>query len=417
MGRFIKRITRSVAIRVLLAREWLDTRVTFNPTSGRFIKDPYPTYARLQKRDPVHWSRLIKCWIISTHRDVDAVLRDYKRFANDVRNAKDQLAEEQANEVHSILYLDPPDHTRLRSLVSQAFTRGAIEAMYPRIEQIVDDLLDQVNHSRPFDAMEALAYPLPTIVVSEMLGIPPEDRDRFREWSDDLAGGLEPGLSAEESQIINRSLEALTNYFDGIIMARRAEPRDDLISALNAAEEGGEKLTHQELLMTLTLLLVAGNETTKNLIGNGLLALLQHPDQLARVHDNPELVPSAIEELLRYDSPVQMDSRVALEDLEIRGKQIKRGQEVVCLIGSANRDSDAFPDPDTLLIDREPHSHVSFGRGIHHCLGAQLAQVESQVALRKLVSRYANIRLAGKPRHNNRVVLRGLQSLPIEVGE
>ena len=157
---------------------------------------------------------------------------------------------------------------------------------------------------------------------------------------------------------------------------------------------------------------MAGNETTKNLIGNGLLALLQHPDQLARVYDNPELIPSAIEELLRYDSPVQMDSRVALEDLEIGGKQIKRGQEVVCLIGSANRDSDTFSDPDTLFIDREPHSHVSFGRGIHHCLGAQLAHVEGHVALRKLVQRYPSIRLAGKPRRNDRVVLRGLHSLP-----
>ena len=417
MGLFIKRIIRSVAIRVLLAREWLDTRVTFNPTSRRFIMDPYPTYTRLQKKDPVHWSRLIKCWIVSTHRDVDAVLRDYKRFANDVRNAKDQLAEEQLNEVHSMLYLDPPDHTRLRSLVSQAFTRGAIEAMYPRIEQIVDDLLDQVNDGQPFDAMETLAYPLPIIVISEMLGVPPEDRERFREWSDDLAGSLEPGLSAEEFRLINQSLEALTNYFDGIIMERRAEPRDDLISALNAAEEGGEKLTHQELLMTLTLLLVAGNETTKNLIGNGLYALLQHPEQLARLRLKPELIPSAVEELLRYDSPVQMDTRTALEDLAIGSKQIKKGQEVVLLIGSANRDADAFHDPDNLVIDREEYNHMSFGRGIHHCLGAQLAQVEGEVALRKLVGRYPHIGLAGKPRHNDRVVLRGLQSLPIATEE
>lgn len=417
MARFINIIARFVTIRVLLAWEWLDTRVTFNPTSRRFINNPYLTYARLQKRDPVHWSRLIKCWIVSTHSDVDAVLRDYKHFANDGRNAKSQLKEEEANEVHSMLYLDPPDHTRLRSLVSQAFTRGAIEAMYPRIERIVDDLLDQVDHGQPFDAMEALAYPLPIIVICEMLGVPPEDRYRFREWSYDLAGSLEPGLSVEELQVINRSLEALTDYFDGIVKKRRDVPRDDLVTALNAAEEDCEKLTHQELLMTLTLLLVAGNETTKNLIGNGLLALLQHPEQLAKLRYNPQLIPAAIEELLRYDSPVQMDSRVALEDLELGDKQIKKGQEVVSLIGSANRDSEAFLDADNLCIDREANSHVSFGRGIHHCLGAQLARVEGQVALRNLVSRYPHIRLASKPRRNDRVVLRGLRSLVIEVAE
>ena len=416
MRPFFKKIIRPLAIRLLLAREWWDTRVTFNPTSRRFINDPYPTYARLKKKDPIHWSRLIKCWIVSTHRDVDSTLRDHKRFANDFRSAQDQLTAEQVNEVHSMLYLDPPDHTRLRSLVSQAFTKGAIDAIYPRIEKIVDDLLNQVSGQKRFDAMEALAYPLPTIVISEMLGIPPEDRARFREWSDDLAGSLEPGLNPIELQAINESLEALTEYFDTIIKSRQAEPRDDLVTSLISAEEEGEKLSHQEVLRTLTLLLVAGNETTKNLIGNGLLALLRQPDQLAKVHASPELIPSAIEELLRYDSPVQMDSRVALEEVKMGGKNINIGQEVVCLIGSANRDPEAFPDPDKLVIDREPHSHVSFGRGIHHCLGAQLAQVEGHVALRKLVDRYPHIRLASNPRRNNRVVLRGLDSLLIEVG-
>ena len=406
-----------MAIRVLLAREWLDTGVTFNPTSRRFLNNPYKTYARLKKKDPVHWSRLIKAWVVSAHRDVDAGLREHKRFGNDYRNSQEHLSEDQVNEVHSMLYLDPPDHTRLRSLVSQAFTRGAIEAWYARIEQIVDELLDQVRDKKRFDAMEALAYPLPIIVISEMLGIPAEDRGRFRKWSDDLAGSLEPRLSEKEIQIINQSLESLTDYFDGIITERSAIPRDDFVTALNAAEEEGEKLTHQEVLMTLTLLLVAGNETTKNLIGNGLLALLQHPEQLAKLHLEPELTPSAVEELLRYDCPVQMDGRTAMEDVEIGGKQIAKGQGVLMLIGSANRDTVAFHDPDMLLIDREVHGHVSFGRGIHHCLGAQLAQVEGQVALRKLIQRYPDIRLAGKPRRNDRIVLRGLESLPIEVGK
>lgn len=414
MRRFVKKLIRPLAIRVLLARERFETGVSFNATSPRFVKNPYPTYARLQEKDPVHWSRLVKCWLIAKHSDVDSVLRDHRRFANDERNSKDQLTEEQANDVHSMLYLDPPDHTRLRSLVSQAFTRGAIEALSRRIEQIVDELLDQLDGQQKFDAIEALAYPLPNIVIAEMLGIPPEDRARFREWSDNVAGGLEPRVNETQMRIINQSLESLREYFDGIVMERRAEPRDDLVTALNAAEEGGEKLTHQELLVNLTLLLVAGNETTKNLIGNGLLALLQHPEQLARLRDEPELIPSAVEELLRYDSPVQMDSRTALEDLEIGGKQIKKGQVVVMLIGSANRDSVAFTDPNSLVFDRGERSHMSFGRGIHHCLGAQLAQLEGQVALRKLIQRYPNLRLAGKPKHNNRVVLRGLYALPVE---
>ena len=197
-------------------------------------------------------------------------------------------------------------------------------------------------------------------------------------------------------------------------MERRAEPRDDLVTALNAAEERGEKLTHQELLVTLTLLLVAGNETTTGLIGNGLLALLQHPEELALLHDEPELIPSAVEELLRYDSPVQMNTRTALEDLEIGGKQIKKGQVILLLFGSANRDSMAFSDPDKLVFDRGERSHMSFGRGIHHCLGAQLTQLEAQVALRKLLQRYPHLRLAGKPKHNNRVAIRGLYALPVE---
>ena len=356
-------VFRSAAVRMLLVREWLEAGATFNPVSAKLREDPYTVYRRLREKDPVHRSRLFDGWVLSKHAHVDTVLRDQHHFANDVRNAADNMPEQTQDEVHSMLYLDPPDHTRHRSLVGQAFTRGAIQVFKPRVEEIVDELLDQVNSNQPFDAIQTLANPLPVIVISELLGVPPEDRDRFKAWSTEVARVLEP---RETRQRINQAREALMAYFDPIVEARYEEPRDDLISALSSAEEEGDKLTHQEVLITLMLLLVAGNETTTNLIGNGLLALLQHPDQLARLRQDPSLIDSAIEELLRYDSPVQIDSRTALADQVIDGKQIKRGQQVLLLIGAANRDPDAFPDPDVLDLSRTARSHMSFGRGIHH---------------------------------------------------
>ena len=400
---------------MLLAREWLDARVSFNPVSSKLRRDPYPIYRKLRERDPVHRSRLFDGWVLSKHADVDAVLRDHQRFANDVRNAVDDLSDESRNDVQSILYLDPPDHTRLRSLVSTAFTRGAVEAMQPRIEQIVDDLLDQVGDARRFDAIQALANPLPVIVIAEMVGVPPEDRDRFKGWSSDVAAMVEPRMSRQERGRYQQSREALLEYFDAIVEERRVEPRDDLVSALAAAEEEGAKLSHEELLVTLMLLLVAGNETTTNLIGNGLLALLRHSDQLAHLREDPRLIEPAIEELLRFDSPVQIDSRTALEDLVLGGKSINKGQQVILLIGAANRDPGVFPNPESLDFGRDEHSHLSFGRGIHHCLGAPLARVVGQIAFLKLLERFPHLRLAGRPRFRNRVVLHGLSSLPVAV--
>ena len=406
-------------MRMLLVREWLEAGATFNPVSTKLREDPYTVYRRLREKDPVHRSRLFDGWVLSKHGHVDTVLRDQHHFANDVRNAADNVPEHIQDEAHSILYLDPPDHTRLRSLVSQAFTRGAIQVLQPRIEEIVDALLDQVNSDQTFDVIQTLAYPLPVIVISELLGVPAEDRDRFKAWSSEVARIPEPGQTRQDWQRIDQAREALMAYFDPIVEARFEEPRDDLISALATAEEEGAKLTHQEVLVTLMLLLlVAGNETTTNLIGNGLLALLQHPDQLARLRQDPSLMDSAIEELLRFDSPVQIDSRTALADQVIGGKPIMRGQQVLLLIGAANRDPDAFPDPDVLDLSRTARSHMSFGRGIHHCLGAPLARMEGQVAFGKLLERFPHMRLAGKPRFRDRVVLRGLQSLPVEaVGE
>jgi len=416
MKRLLRQTVRSGAMRMLLVREWLEAGATFNPVSSKLRKDPYTVYRRLREKDPVHRSRLFDGWVLSKHAHVDAVLRDQHQFANDVRNASDSVTDQSQDEVHSMLYLDQPDHTRLRSLVSQAFTRGAIQVIKPRIEEIVDELLDQVDGDQSFDAIQTLADPLPVIVISELLGVPPEDRDRFKAWSTDVASVLEPRETRQDWKRIDQAREALMAYFDPIIEARYEEPRDDLISALAMAEEDGEKLTHREVLVTLLLLLVAGNETTTNLIGNGLLALLQHPDQLDRLRQDPSLIDSAIEEMLRFDSPVQIDSRTALVDQEIGGKQIRRGQQVLLLIGAANRDPEAFPDPDVLDLTRTARSHMSFGRGIHHCLGAPLARMEGQIAFGKLLERFPHMRLAGNPRFRDRVVLRGLRSLPIKVG-
>ncbi|PKB84057.1 MAG: hypothetical protein BZY88_00805 [SAR202 cluster bacterium Io17-Chloro-G9] len=401
---------------MLLLREWLDAGATFNPISPKLRTDPYTVYRRLREKDPVHRSRLFNGWVLSKHAHVDSVLRDQHHFANDVRNAADSVSQDGQDEVHSMLYLDQPDHTRLRSLVSQAFTRGATQVLQPRIEGIVDELLDRVDTGQPFDAIESLAYPLPVIVISELLGVPTEDREQFKAWSTEVAKVLEPRETRQDWQSIDRARNELMAYFEPIIEARYEEPRDDLISALAMAEEEGDKLTHQEVLVTLMLLLVAGNETTTNLIGNGLLALLQHRGQLGRLRQDPSLIPSAIEELLRFDSPVQIDSRTALADQVIDGKHIKRGQQVLLLIGAANRDPDAFPDPNVLDLTRDARSHISFGRGIHHCLGSHLAIMEGRVAFAKLLERFPRMRLAGKPRFSDRVVLRGLQSLPVKAG-
>ncbi len=414
-SRIVRTVLRFLFIRYHLARERLTTGVSYNPLSPRLHADPYPIYRRLREKDPVHRSRLMAGWVLSKHEDIDAVLRDHGRFISDPRQFDDYTPLERGPQAPSLIGLDPPDHTRLRSLVNRAFTPRAVEAMRSRVEQIVDELLERVDGRECFDVIDALANPLPTIVIAEMLGVPSDDRDRFQEWSDDVARTLEPTITPQQREAANRSAGALRDYFNEIIEQRRAEPRDDLISALVAAEEEGDRLTHEELLTTLTLLLVAGNETTTNLIGNGLLALLRHPDQMARLRDDPDLVVNAVEELLRFDSPVQTDGRRVLENLEIRGRRIRRGDQLVLLLGAANHDPDVFLDPGRLDLGRDNTNHLSFARGIHYCLGSPLARLEGQIAFRKLLERFADIRLAETPQFRDHIVLRGVRSLHVDV--
>ena len=407
---------RSVAVGTLLMRERWQSGVSYNPLSAEMAQDPYPTYAKLRGRDPVHRSRLMDAWVFSRFADVDAILRDHRHFSSDPRKrvASGRRASLPNVEEPSMLFLDPPDHTRLRALVNKAFTPRAVAALEPHIRELMTTLLDAVDDPAAFDLMEAVAKPLPVIVIAEMLGIPPEDRAQFAVWSDQRARILEPTLSPDERETADAAMRSLDEYLMPIISARRVDPKDDIISALAQAEEEGDKLTEREVLIMLRLLLVAGNETTTNLIGNGVLALLRHPDQLAALREDPGLIPSAVEELLRFDSPVQVDVRSVLDDCEVNGFRVRRGDNVVTLLGAANRDPDRFEAPDRLDVRRGDQNHLSFGRGIHHCLGAPLARLEGRVVLQALIERFSSLRLLeDRPAFRSSVALRGLLALPV----
>jgi cytochrome P450 len=390
----------------------------FNPMDPAFVADPYPTYHRLRAEDPVHHSPM-GFWVLTRYDDVVAALRD-------PRLTKEAIAPFVAARFGvtlpatvgaSMLDRDPPDHTRLRGLVSKAFTSRVVEALRPRIQQIVDGLLDAVAPRGAMDLIEEFAYPLPVNVICEMLGVPVEDHERFKGWSLDLARGLDLIWLGPESEVGRRSglaRQGLAEYFRGLIAERRAAPRNDLLSALIAAEEAGDTLSEVELLATCILLLVAGHETTVNLIGNGTLALLRHPAELRRLRENPGLIVTAVEELLRYDGPVQRTARIPSEDVTIGGRRIARGEMVMPFIGAADRDPAQFPAPDRLDIGRADNRHIAFGWGIHFCLGAPLARIEGQIAIDTLVRRFPRLALATEaPEYRQSLTLRGLQALPV----
>jgi hypothetical protein len=390
----------------------------FNPMDPEFVADPYPMYHRLRTEDPVHKSPL-GFWVLTRYEDVVSVLRDH-RFAKEAIAAfvAQKLGVETSAGIGiSMLDRDPPDHTRLRSLVSKAFTPKVVEGLRPRIQQIVDGLLDRAADRRGMDLIEDFAYPIPVIVICEMLGVPVEDHERFRGWSLDLARGLDATLMGAGSDVAQRahaSRQALSQYFRELIAERRDSPRADLLSALIAAEEAGDKLSEHELLATCILILVAGHETTVNLLGNGTLALLRHPAELRRLRENPGLIGSAIEELLRYDGPVQRTARVPSMDAVIDGHTIEAGEMVMPFIGAADRDPAHFPDPDRLDLSRADNRHVAFGLGIHFCLGAPLARLEGQIAINTMVGRFPKLALAtDRVEYRQSLTLRGLTSLPV----
>jgi cytochrome P450 len=400
--------------------------VMFNPFEPGFFDDPYRQYAALRERDPVHRSPL-EVWALFRYDDIVRVLRDPSlsvQIDNAAPTARMRMFAEQApteaqeRGAHSILNVDPPDHTRLRRLVSKAFTPKMVEGLRPRIQELVDEALDTMAARGCGDVIGDLAFPLPFTVISEMLGMPDGNRDEVRGWSHTLTKTLDPILSPEE---VAASLAAANNmqaHVQDVLAWKRDHPADDLLTGLLAAEDEGDRLSEIELLDQVLLLYIAGHETTVNLIGNATLALLGHPDQLARLRSDPELDGTAIEELLRFDSPVQFSRRITTADLEVDDSTIPAGTFTLTCLGSANRDRARWgPTADDLDITRaDAGHHMSFGNGIHHCLGSSLARTEGQVAIGTLVRRFPDLELVGDPERNGRVVLRGLESLPVTVG-
>lgn len=394
----------------------------FNPLSPEFIRDPYPYYRMLRGLDPL-WRSPFGYRLASRHADIAVILRD-KKFGKDyagrirARYGDDAMKEPVLRHMGLwMLSQDPPDHTRLRGLVAKAFTARRVADMRPRIQAIVDASIDRIEPDGAMDVIKDFAFRLPVTVICEMLGIPDSDRDNFFEQARDADGGrlLDPvPMTREELDKANeRSLAAL-DYFRHLFALRRAEPGDDLTSQLVQAEEEGQKLTEDELVANINLLFGAGHETTVNLIGNGLLALYRNPDQLRLLRERPELTANAVEELLRYDSSVQLTGRTALEDVAVGNVTIAKGESVLCLLGAGNRDPEIYAEPDRLDITREKIEPLSFGGGIHFCLGAQLARLEGEIAIATLLRRLPGLQLDDieTPEWRPTFVLRGLLRMP-----
>ncbi|MDP2327083.1 MAG: cytochrome P450 [Dehalococcoidia bacterium] len=403
----------------------MTTAPVFNPFVPSYRKNPYLQLGRLREADPVHFSAALQAWILTRYGDCLAVMRDHATFSSDAHHARGQLAEalqqqrreSPVGDVATVLGVDPPRHTEMRAIVNRAFTPRRVQALRPRIEEIARELLATAPVTGEFELMTGLAQALPVIVIAELLGVPAADRGRFKHWSNAIAATTNL-LQTEEMQANTRqAVQEVVDYLGGFIRERQREPREDLISVLVAADEGGRRLSPEEILAFAILLLVAGNETTTNLIGNGTAALLEHPEALARLREEPNLLPVAVEELLRYDSPVQGLARFTTQAVEMHGRQIAQGDVVLCMIGSANHDPVAFVDPDALVLDRDPNRHLSFGQGIHFCLGAPLARLEADIAFRALLDRWPSLSLAeGGLERGGTLLLRGPERLLLRAG-
>lgn len=386
--------------------------------SRAFSEDPYAAYAELRASGPVHpidFPEGATAFLVVDHEHGRAALAD-PRLSKDVSHSAVPVNGEQFFG-GTMLAMDPPDHTRLRGLMAKAFTSRRVERLRPRVQEITDGLLDGIAARGAADLIEDLAVPLPVRVICELLGVPASDRARFREWTAVLTV---PALTSEARAHRREVARAFNGYLTEVIAERRARPEDDLVSALITARDGDAALTEPELLSGIALLLIAGHETTVNLIGNGVLALLREPDQMALLRAKPELMPAAVEELLRYDGPVERASqRIALEDMEIAGTFVPKGAWVHVSLGAADRDPAVFDDPDRLDVTRAPKRHVAFGHGLHFCLGAPLARLEGQIAIGGLLDRFPGLALAVPPadlrHHRTGSIVRGLVALPVRV--
>jgi cytochrome P450 len=401
--------------------------VFFNPFDPGFRTDPYAAYAQLLAEAPVHRSPL-GAWVFARYADCHNLLRhpgvttgalmsDAEREM--LLRAQDLWDDWQQGMVPEfletvILLRDPPDHTRMRSLMSKVFTPRAVEELRPHIQQLVDDLLAEVDDR--MDVIADLAFPLPALVICEMLGVPVDDREELKHWSSAAARLLDPLVDADVFRRADAGLRHFTEYFTALITERRAEPRDDLLSQLIQAEEEGDRLTDRELIANATFLFGAGHETTQNLIGNGINLLARHPDQRALLRDNPGLIKNAIEEFLRFEPPVQVTGRSVTTPVSIGGVDLQAGERCVILLAAANRDPERFEDPNRLDVTRPDVRPLSFGGGIHHCLGAALARVEGQVTVGTLVREFPKIELeSDEVEWRENFTLRGPKTLPVSL--
>ena len=384
--------------------------------------DPYPRYRQLRDVAPVHRSDLGAVWFLTRWADCNAVLRDPRLGKGDLNDDRRALfnpglpPRQQTVMGNSMLFVNPPDHTRLRGLVSRGFTPRRMQDLEAHVGHMADVIVDRMAVEGDVDVMDALAFRLPVQVIGELVGVPPSDRDQFRTLVRASAAALEPGVTAEQVEDAEHAMAIMDDYFRSLIERRRADLEHDLVSALIAARDGEDRLSEDEMVATLILLFAAGFETTTNLIGNGLLCLLRNPDQFARLRAEPDLVGSAVEEMLRFESPVQVDARTAFEPVEIDGHRVGAGETVVTFLGAANRDPAEFVDPERFDVARDPNHPLSFAAGIHYCLGANLARLEGRIVFDRLVRRTADIEwLDDAPDWRGTLILRGVNHLHVRI--
>ena len=394
--------------------------------SEEVLQDPYPTYARLHEEGPLHYVEVAgkwAVWSIFSHAECASIAKDTRLSAKRAQQMLLPLPLSRQAEFSELarmlslwlIFMDPPEHSRLRKLLNKGFSAAAVEALRPQVEAIVDQMLSSLKRGSEVELMHEFANPVPVRIILEMLGIPHELRDTFVDWSHAIAAFRgNPNRTVDEARAAQNALVELTEFFRKTVAERRRNKGDDLISLLIDIEEEGEVLTEEELYAQCIALLFAGHETTRNLIGNGMYTLLKNPQQTAELQEKPEMIRSAVEELLRYESPVQFTARVLKEDMEICGQEIRSGWTVQCMLGAANRDPKQFKEPDRLDLKRLNNQHLAFGAGLHACIGAQLARLEGQVALLNLVHRFPNMKLTGpRPNWAPTFGLRGLKSLSV----
>jgi cytochrome P450 len=388
-------------------------------TDPTVVADPYPAFARARAEAPVQWHDGLQLWLAFTHAESNAVLRD-RRLGRIWRDKEPQSRFESFNLIHrnAILEMEPPEHTRLRRLISTAFARGHVERLRPWVNdlagRLVDGLIERSGGSEPVDLLTGMAEQLPVDVIAELLGVPEADRPLLRPWSNAIVKMYEYGRTTQVEEAAERAADEFVTYLRELAADRRRHLGDDLVSHLVSVRDAdGDKLTEDELVTTCILLLNAGHEATVNVSGNGTLALLRNPSQLARLREDRSLLPTAIEELMRYDSPLQLFERTATADVEIGGVTVTAGQKIAALLGAANHDPAVFDDPETLDVGRTDNPHISFGAGVHFCIGAPLARVELQASFGALLDRTSSLELGGEPVRRPEFVIRGLSELPV----